>query len=445
MKKSIIWFIILGLIVVFLVIYIQQKQETEIQELKPLNIVTSEVNYFENAKGYLAIPSTPGKYPGLILIHEWWGLNDNIKNLADQFADQGYIVLAVDLYEVEYTSDPNVARELASSVRNDMDKAFDNLKSAVNYLESHPNVEMNKLASVGWCFGGGWSYEMAKNDLGIQSSVIYYGRFNPEDDLSRMRATILGHFGEDDASIKVDDVKEFQATLKTLSGEHQIFIYPNSGHGFANEDSPSYVKESAELAWERTLEFLDKELKSEITTISKYELKDCVPTGQDVQGPYLISDIPFRENLAPPDYLGDRLIIKGTVLEGDCSTPIPNTTLTIWHTDENGRYDDNWYRGKVRTDEQGKYDFVTVRPGKYAQGFSARPAHIHIKVESEDHTTLTTQLYFSGDSNLAPNDPCSACRSDDPTHIIDLEQYPLEGISMYTGEFRIILESKREL
>jgi len=241
----------------------QEEEQTDTispQEVS-LSIKSEQVTYFENTNGYLAQPKEPGTYPGIILIHEWWGLNDNIRTFADSFAEQGYVALAVDLYNGEVTTEPSQARVLATSVRGDMDGAFANLNGAVTYLKTQPNVQTDKLASIGWCFGGGWSYQMAKNDLGVASSVIYYGQFNPADDLSIMRATIMGHFGEDDASIKVDNVKEFQATLQTLSGEHQIFIYPNSGHAFANEDNPAYVEESANLAWERTLTFLNEELK----------------------------------------------------------------------------------------------------------------------------------------------------------------------------------------
>jgi len=259
---------IIVIVLIALVIYFPTKtSETGVEESidtpieAKFSTINEEVEYFDNAIGYLAKPDEPGEYPGIILIHEWWGLNQNIKNFADDFAEQGYVALAVDLYDGEVTTDSSKARELATGVRGDMDLAFDNLEAAVNYLEGRSDVENDKLASVGWCFGGGWSYQMAKNDLGVQSSVIYYGQFNPEDDLSIMRSTILGHFGEDDASIKVSDVNEFQATLQTLSGDHQIFIYPNSGHAFANEDSRAYVPESANLAWERTITFLDEELK----------------------------------------------------------------------------------------------------------------------------------------------------------------------------------------
>lgn len=121
-------------------------------------------------------------------------------------------------------------------------------------------MDADRLASIGWCFGGGWSYQIAKNNLGVKASIIYYGRFNPKDDLSKMRAVILGHFEAEDRSIKVGTVKEFQVTLKTLSGDHEIYIYENARHVFANEGGTRYNKETAELAWRRPLRFLEKNL-----------------------------------------------------------------------------------------------------------------------------------------------------------------------------------------
>ncbi len=229
-----------------------------------MKITTAEVAYDKGnakVKGYLAKPADKKARPGLILIHEWWGLNDNIRENARAFAELGYVALAVDLYDGEMATVPDGARKLAGSVRKNTDAAFANLKQAVSYLSGLTGeVDPARIASVGWCFGGGWSYQMAKNDLGVKASVIYYGRFNPADDLSRMRATILGHFGETDRGIKVDNVREFQAKLKTLKGDHMIFIYPNAGHAFANADSRNYDKAAAETAWKRTMEFFQKHL-----------------------------------------------------------------------------------------------------------------------------------------------------------------------------------------
>lgn len=228
------------------------------------NIVTREaVSYMIDnikVKGYLAMPKDAKNLPAVILIHEWWGLNDNMKDMANKFAEQGYVALAVDLYDGQVATVAEDAQKLAGSVRENMDPAFKNLGAAVEYLKGLPEVDKDRIASVGWCFGGGWAYQMAKNDMGVKATVMYYGQFSEEDDLSHMKSTIIGHFGEEDTGIKVDTVKEFQATLKTLSGNHEVYIYPNAGHGFANPDNPNYNQEAADTAWERTMAFLGKYL-----------------------------------------------------------------------------------------------------------------------------------------------------------------------------------------
>lgn len=238
-------------------------ETSEYSEPKTDVVFLEDVQYMpenQNVTGYLVRPNLQGPLPAVILIHEWWGLNDNIKELAEQFAEQGYVALAVDLYEGEVAEEPEEAQVLAGSVREDTEGAFANLNAAVTYLQGLEYVEDERMASVGWCFGGQWSYEMAKNDLGTAASVMYYGRFSPADDLSHMKALIQGHFGEEDMSIAADDVREFQAKLQTLSGEHEVYIYPNAGHAFANSDSDSYDEAAAQLAWERTLDFLQKSL-----------------------------------------------------------------------------------------------------------------------------------------------------------------------------------------
>ena len=229
--------------------------------------IAEEVVYFEQedkrAVGYLALPNQFAESegaPAIVLIHEWWGLNDDIRAKADAFADEGYVALAVDLYYGESTDKVPKAIQLAGSVRRDREGAFENLRAAFDYLRAFRQVDEKRLASVGWCFGGGWSYQIAKNDLGAAVSIIYYGRFNPSDDLSQMRATILGHFAEQDAGIKLDDVKQFAMVLEQLGGDHAIYIYENSSHGFANPDSSVYNRQSAESAWQRTLFFLEQHL-----------------------------------------------------------------------------------------------------------------------------------------------------------------------------------------
>lgn len=233
------------------------------EDRKPLGkMVTYGTLDDEKLSGYLALPLKGTDHPAILLVHEWWGLNDDIKRKADEFAERGYVALAVDMYGGKSTTDPAVARKLAGAVRADMDPAFANLKAAIAFLKKQEHVDSERLASIGWCFGGGWSYQIAKNNLGVKASVIYYGFFNPEDDLKKMRAEIMGHFADKDRAIKIDNVKAFQAKLKTLGGNHEIYIYPNTTHGFASRPgaNPKYDEAAAKLAQERTLGFLKKHL-----------------------------------------------------------------------------------------------------------------------------------------------------------------------------------------
>lgn len=225
-------------------------------------VEAKSVAYYGEVEGYLALPDErkEEQYPAILLIHEWWGLNEDIKAKAEEFAKAGYVALAVDLYDGKVATKPRGARALAIKVRDNREDAFKNLKAAFTYLKSWSQVDEQRLASVGWCFGGAWSYQIAKNDLGAKASIIYYGRFNPADDLAKMRASILGHFAEKDRGIRIDTVREFQAKLETLSGTHEIYIYPNTGHGFANPNNPIYNKKATKLAQKRTLAFLKKYL-----------------------------------------------------------------------------------------------------------------------------------------------------------------------------------------
>lgn len=231
-------------------------------------IATGDVEYGtldgKPLRGYLAVPPGEGPFPALVLIHEWWGLDDNIRARAQAFAREGYIALAVDLYGGESAgTDQSKGRELAGRVSANMERAFDNLQEAVAFLRSDQKVDKNALGSVGWGFGGEWSYQMAINDLGVRATVLYYGRFNADDDLTRMKSTVIGHFGEKDTGILVDTVKEFRMKLKNLSGDHDIYIYPNAVHGFADNDNPAFDPAATDVAWDRTKEFLEKTLKGE--------------------------------------------------------------------------------------------------------------------------------------------------------------------------------------
>ena len=228
------------------------------------------VTYYENASGYLVYPlsNSPNnasvateKLPAIVMIHENRGLNDNIKSTADILAKQGYVVLAVDLFQGQVTADPNRARELSSDVRNNPGVAIENMKSAVAYLSSLQNVNASRIASIGWCFGGGQSLQLALNseEHPLAATIIYYGQVvNDTGELSKIRWPVLGIFGDKDQAISVDSVRAFEKALNETGVTNQIHIYPGVGHAFANPSNENYAPQETADAWMKTLAFLDK-------------------------------------------------------------------------------------------------------------------------------------------------------------------------------------------
>ena len=229
-------------------------------------IQNTTVNYYDNASGYLVylVPNSNNntqKLPAVIMIHENRGLNDNIKDTADLLSRQGYVVLAVDLFEGEVTTDPNRARELSSAVRNNPGIAIENMKSAVRYLTSLENVNGSRIASLGWCFGGAQSLQLALNseEHPLAATVIYYGNLvNDTQTLSKIKWPVLGIFGDQDQSIPVDSVMQFEQALNEIGIINEIYIYPGVGHAFANPSGDNYAPEETADAWKKTLTFLGK-------------------------------------------------------------------------------------------------------------------------------------------------------------------------------------------
>ncbi|HEY3527399.1 MAG TPA: dienelactone hydrolase family protein [Nitrososphaeraceae archaeon] len=230
------------------------------------------ISYFDGSSGYLVYPDTTNatetsgqqqqqKLPAVVMIHEWWGLNDHIKDMADELASEGYVVLAADLYNGEVAADPNRARELSSSVRENPEEAISNLQSAVQYLASLPNVNSSRIASLGWCFGGGQSLQLAVNSEQnpLAATVIYYGNLvNDTNQLSKINWPVLGVFGDQDQSIPVESVNAFEQALNETGITNEIYLYSGVGHAFANPSGDNYAPEETVDAWKKTLAFLQK-------------------------------------------------------------------------------------------------------------------------------------------------------------------------------------------
>jgi carboxymethylenebutenolidase len=212
--------------------------------------------------GYLARPAgVEGALPALIVIHEWWGLNDNIRAMTRRLAGEGFAALAVDLYSGQVADERDGAYALMTSANANPAAAEANLGQAYAYLTEE--LDAPNVASIGWCFGGGWSLNTALllPDR-LDAAVIYYGHLvtDPER-LAALQMPILGLFGELDQGIPLEDVRAFERALADLGKDAKIIVYPGADHAFANPSGRNYQPETAAQAWRETVAFLDAELR----------------------------------------------------------------------------------------------------------------------------------------------------------------------------------------
>jgi carboxymethylenebutenolidase len=215
----------------------------------------------ESVSGYLALPAGGGKHPAIILIHEWWGLNDWVKDQAKQFAADGYVALAVDLYRGKVGTTPDEAHILMRGLPDD--RGLRDLEAAFAYLVSRPDVEANKIGSIGWCMGGGWSIKLAEDQPKLAAFVVNYGPL-PTDPaiIAKIKAPMLGSFGADDKGIPPESVRAFEAAMKADSKHADIKIYEGAGHAFQNPNNKEgYRQEATEDADKRTTSFFHRELQ----------------------------------------------------------------------------------------------------------------------------------------------------------------------------------------
>jgi carboxymethylenebutenolidase len=211
--------------------------------------------------GYLATPEKPGRYPALVVVHEWWGLTDWVKEQAQKLAAQGYVALAVDLYRGKVTSDPEVAHELMRGLP--QDRAVSDLNAAFAYLFTRTDVDHDHIGSIGWCMGGGLSLQLAIHQPRLAACIVNYGALPTDpNDLQQIFAPVLGNFGAEDRGITPDDVHAFEKTMQTLKRRIDLKIYDGAGHGFENStNANAYRPEAAADAWSRTVAFLGKTMK----------------------------------------------------------------------------------------------------------------------------------------------------------------------------------------
>ncbi len=216
----------------------------------------------ETVSAVMYTPQGKGPFPALVVIHEFWGLNDWVKEQASKLADQGYVTLAIDLYRGKVATTPDEAHEIMRGVPED--RANRDLLAASSYLRSQKNVDPKRVGSIGWCMGGGYSLDLALNDPKLKVAVINYGHLATDDAaLKKINAAILGIFGGQDRGISVADVNKFEAQLKALGKTVEIHVFPDAGHAFENPNNKQgYRADDAAQAWKLTVDFLAKNLKS---------------------------------------------------------------------------------------------------------------------------------------------------------------------------------------
>ena len=212
-----------------------------------------------STSGYLSVPDS-GSGPGVIVIQEWWGLVDHIKEVCDRFASEGFVALAPDLYHGKTAKSPDEAGKLMMAMR--IDEAEKDLRAAADYLAIQDSTTSKSIGVVGFCMGGALALYTATKNPKIGACVVFYGGHpNIKPDLPNLRAPMLGLYADRDGFVTPDSVRELERKLKDLGKEVEVKIYQDADHGFFNDARPEvYNAGAAADAWQRTVEFLRKNL-----------------------------------------------------------------------------------------------------------------------------------------------------------------------------------------
>ena len=207
----------------------------------------------ETGHGYLAVPEGDGPFPGVIVVQEWWGLDEHIKDVARRFAAEGFPALAPDLYHGQVTKEPGEAQKLMMSLN--MGEAVTELVKATEYLGSRPEVAGRGIGAIGFCMGGGLALNLACESSKIGAAAPFYG-VNPTliERLRNLKGPLLAIYAENDAFAGESARRELEEALKTAGIRHEIVVYPGAEHAFFNDTRPEvYDRDAAVDAWQRVL------------------------------------------------------------------------------------------------------------------------------------------------------------------------------------------------
>ncbi len=212
------------------------------------------------APGYFARPTADGTYPGLVVIQEWWGLDDHIISVTQRFASQGFAALAPDLYRGHIAKEPNDAQHLVMTVQRAL--ALQDIQGATDYLNQQSFVLHNKVGVIGFCFGGGLAMQMALQGKGVGAVASFYGSgVDPSPaDVQNAVAPVIGFYGDKDQGFPADKINTWAERFKAAGKIYEPHIYAGAAHAFFNDTRSSYAKEAAQDAWKRTLDWFHKYL-----------------------------------------------------------------------------------------------------------------------------------------------------------------------------------------
>jgi carboxymethylenebutenolidase len=217
----------------------------------------------EQASGFLVTPEGKGPFPAVVVVPEWWGLVDWVKDQARALAKEGYVALAVDVYRGKSTSSQEEAHQLMMGTP--PERVVRDLQAAFAHLQSMPTVRKDRIGAIGWCMGGGYTLQLATVEPKLAAAVAYYG-LPPTDaaKIAAIRAPVLGNYGAEDKGPSPEQVRAFEEAMKKAGKTIDLKIYPGAGHAFANVNNPwgGYRKQAADDAWARTTAFLAKHLKA---------------------------------------------------------------------------------------------------------------------------------------------------------------------------------------
>tara|TARA_B100001123_G_scaffold54259_3_gene57382 strand:- start:68334 stop:69131 length:798 start_codon:yes stop_codon:yes gene_type:complete len=212
--------------------------------------------------GYLSVPEGEGPFPALVIIHEWDGLVDRVRQVADDFAAEGYVTLAADLYEGQTGSNRDENITLMQAASGDMPKVVNNLNAAVTYLKERPDVT-GRVGAMGWCFGGGMALSFGLDGDNHDATAIFYGRLVDDPEiLASMDHEVYGTFARLDSGPSPEQVTAFEGALRSAGIENDLHIYDDVNHGFwLRIDEDPNLRSTAGLdAWERLKAYLDRTL-----------------------------------------------------------------------------------------------------------------------------------------------------------------------------------------